>query len=323
LQQILKCGRPIWENSVAETTDHKPWVNPYLAVLVGVFAVSFSALFVRLCSAPALIIATYRLLFTFLLLVPLSLVDRFQGVRAMNRRQICLAAASGIFLALHFVTWFTSLKYTSVASSVVIVTTQPVFVVIGSYLFFREKVSRLAMLGGALALSGSFVIGAGDFRVGMQAFIGDLLALAAAVFVSGYLLIGRRLRGNVELTGYTFVTYGVSSLVLVAASLLARVPFYPYPAADWLLFLALAAICTVLGHTVFNWVLRYVQASVVAVSILGEPIGAILWASLFLGETPTLRQVAGAALIFSGLFIFTRVAARAPAAQNTIPTETL
>jgi drug/metabolite transporter (DMT)-like permease len=313
---------------VADTTDHKPWINPYLAVLVGVFAVSFSALFVRLCSAPALIIATYRLLFTFLLLAPLSLLDRFQGVRAMNRRQIGLAAASGVFLALHLVTWFTSLKFTSIASSVVIVTTQPVFVVIGSYLFFREKVSRLAMLGGALALSGSFVIGAGDFQIGMRAFVGDLLALAAAVFVSGYLLIGRRLRGNVELTGYTFVTYGVSSLVLVAASLLARVPFYPYPAADWVLFLALAAVCTVLGHTVFNWVLRYVQASVVSVSILGEPLGAILWASLFLGENPTLRQVAGGALIFSGLFIFTRVAARSTTprtvtAQDTISTGTL
>ena len=296
-------------------TDHKPWVNPYLAVLVGVFAVSFSALFVRLCTAPALIIATYRLLFTFLLLVPFSLADRFRGARAMNRRQVCLAAVSGVFLALHFVTWFTSLKYTSIASSVVIVTIQPVFVVIGSFLFFREKVSRMAMLGGALALSGSFVIGAGDFKIGMQAFVGDLLALAAAVLVSGYLLIGRRLRGNVELTGYTLVTYGASSLVLVAASLLAEVPFYPYPAGDWVLFLALAAVCTVLGHTVFNWVLRYVQASVVSVSILGEPIGAILWASLFLGENPTFRQVVGGALIFSGLFIFTRVAARSTTSQ--------
>ena len=309
---------------MADTTDHKPWVNPYLAVLVGVFAVSFSALFVRLCSAPALIIATYRLLFTFLLLVPFSLVDRFRGVRAMNRRQISLAAASGVFLALHFVTWFTSLKYTSVASSVVIVTTQPVFVVIGSYLFFREKVSRKALLGGVLALSGSFVIGAGDFKAGMQAFAGDLFALAAAVLVSGYILIGRRLRGSVELTGYTFVTYGASTLVLVAASLLTQVSFHPYPARDWVLFIALAAVCTLLGHTVFNWVLRYVQASVVSVSILGEPVGAILWASLFLGENPTLRQVAGGALIFSGLFIFTRVAARSTGqrTQTTLPTDT-
>lgn len=287
--------------------DHKPFINPYLAVLVGVFAVSFSALFVRLSSAPAIIIATYRLLFTFLLLAPLSALERFDGVRRMSRQQVLLAAASGIFLALHFVTWFTSLKYTSVASSVVIVTTQPVFVLIGSWLFFRERVPRLALLGGALALCGSFVIGAGDFKVGMQAFVGDLFALAAAILVSGYLLIGRRLRAGVELHGYTFVTYGTSSLVLVAASLATKAPFSPYPAKDWLLFFALAAVCTILGHTVFNWVLRYVQASVVSVSILGEPIGAIVWAALFLGENPTPRQLAGGALIFAGLFLFTRV----------------
>ena len=290
--------------------DNKPFINPYLAVLVGVFAVSFSALFVRLSSAPAMIIATYRLLFTFLLLAPFSLHDRFAGVRSMSRRQIGLAAASGVFLALHLVTWFISLQYTSVASSVVIVTTQPVFVVLGSWLFFREKVPRPALLGIALALSGSFVIGAGDFQVGMRAFVGDLLALAAAILVSGYLLIGRRLRGCVELNGYTFFTYGSSSLVLVAASALAQVPFYPYPPRDWLLFLALAAVCTVLGHTVFNWVLRYVQASVVSVSILGEPVGAIIWASLFLGENPTPRQLAGGSLIFAGLFLFTRITAR-------------
>jgi len=288
----------------------RPLINPYLAVLVGVFAVSFSALFVRLSTAPPLIIATYRLLFTFLILLPVAMASGFRGVRGMTRRQIVLALASGLFLALHFVTWFTSLLYTSVASSVVIVTTQPVFVVIGSWLFFRERISRLAMFGGLLALSGSFVIGAGDFQVGMRAFVGDLLALAAAVMVSGYLLIGRRLRGSVELSGYTFVTYGMSSLALVATSFLARVPFHPYPARDWLLFLALAAICTVLGHTVFNWVLRYIPASVVSVSILGEPIGAIIWAAVFLGENPTLRQLAGGALIFSGLAIFTRVSSR-------------
>ncbi|RNC72193.1 MAG: DMT family transporter [Desulfuromonadales bacterium] len=297
------------------SADHKPFINPYLAVLVGVFAVSFSALFVRLSTAPPMMIATYRLLFTLLLLVPFSAAERFAGVRQMSRRQLWLAAASGVFLALHFVTWFTSLNYTSVASSVVIVTTQPVFVVLGAWLFFREKVPRLALLGGALAISGSFVIGAGDFQVGMRAFVGDLLALAAAVLVSGYILIGRRLRGSVELTGYTFVTYGASTLVLVVASTAARVPFYPYPTHDWIIFLALAAICTVLGHTVFNWVLRYVQASVVSVSILGEPIGAIILASIFLGESPTVRQMIGGSLIFAGLFLFTRVTARQKASE--------
>jgi drug/metabolite transporter (DMT)-like permease len=288
----------------------KPFVNPYLAVLVGVFAVSFSALFVRLATAPAMIIATYRLLFTFLLLAPLTLVRHRRELAAMTGRQAWLAAASGLCLALHFVTWFTSLRYTSIASSVVIVTTQPVFVVIGSWLFFRERISRTAMLGGALALTGSFVIGASDFQLDLRAFWGDLLALAAAVFVSGYMLLGRRLRSGVSLPAYTFVTYGSSALVLVVASLASRTPFYPYPAVDWLLFLGLAVVCTILGHTVFNWVLKYVQASVVSVSILGEPLGAIVWASIFLREYPTMRQLSGATLIFSGLYVFTRVATR-------------
>lgn len=293
------------------STQHRPFINPYLAVLVGVFAVSFSALFVKLSTAPPLIIATYRLGFTFLILAPFSLVGGAgRELRSMTIRQVLLAGASGLFLASHFVTWFTSLKYTSLASSVVLVTLQPVFVVIGSRLFFKERVARKALIGVALALAGSFVIGATDFQIGSRALIGDILALLAAVMVSGYLLIGRRLRGEVSLTGYTFVTYGCSALTLIAASGVAGIPFYPYPPREWLLFLALALVCTVLGHTVFNWVLRYVQASVVAVSVLGEPLGAILWASIFLGENPTPRQMIGGTLIFSGLYLFTTVSAR-------------
>ena len=257
-----------------------------------------------------MIIATYRLLFTFLILVPFSLANRGRDLQAMTPRQILLAAASGFFLALHFVTWFTSLKYTSLASSVVLVTLQPVFVVIGSRLFFNEKVPRKALFGVVLALAGSFVIGAADFQLGMRALIGDILALIAAVMVSGYLLIGRRLRGDVGLTGYTFVAYGCSALTLVVSSGVANISFYPYQPREWLLFLALAVVCTIVGHTVFNWVLRYVQASVVAVSVLGEPLGAILWASIFLGENPTPRQMVGGFLILSGLYMFTRVSAK-------------
>lgn len=284
----------------------KPIINPYLAVLVGVFAISFSALFVRLSTAPAMIIATYRLLFTFLLLAPFTLLKNRQDVLSLPWRERGLAAASGACLALHFVTWFTSLNYTSVASSVVIVTTQPVFVVIGSWLLFRESISRRAMLGMALALTGSFIIGASDFQLDMRAFWGDLLALAAAIFVSGYLLIGRRMRSSVSLPAYTFYTYGSSAVLLVFASLASQTPFYPYPTNDWILFVGLALICTILGHTVFNWVLRYVQASVVSVSVLGEPLGAIIWASVFLHEYPTERQLIGAGFIFAGLFLFTR-----------------
>ncbi len=287
----------------------KPIVNPYLAVLVGVFAISFSALFVRLSTAPSMAIATYRLLFTFLLLAPFTLLRHRQDLLSLSWRDRGLAAASGVCLALHFVTWFTSLRYTSIASSVVIVTTQPVFVVIGSWIFFRERVSRLAMLGGALALFGSFIIGASDFQLDLRAFQGDLLALVAAVLVSGYLLIGRRMRSSVTLPAYTFFTYGSSAVVLIVGCFLGGTTFYPYPATDWLLFFGLALVCTVLGHTLFNWVLRYVQASVVSVSVLGEPLGAIVWASVFLHEYPTLRQTVGACFIFGGLFVFTRFSA--------------
>jgi drug/metabolite transporter (DMT)-like permease len=287
----------------------KPCINPYAAVLLGVLAVSFSALFVRLCTAPALIIATYRLLFTFLVLAPFTL-SKLHLLKALDRRQILLSSASGVCLALHFATWFTSLRYTSIASSTVLVTLQPIFVVVGSWLFFREKVSRLALVGGGVALLGSMVIGASDFKAGGTALLGDGLALLAAMLVSGYLLIGRRLRRDLPLEAYTFITYGSSSLVLVLLSLLSGAPFTGYPLSDWLLFLALALVCTVLGHTVFNWVLKYVQASVVSVSVMGEPIGAIIWASIFLREFPTLRQMIGGCLIFTGLYLFTRVSAR-------------
>ena len=295
---------------MSDTATTKPWINPYLAILVGVFAVSFSAIFVRLSTAPPLAIAAYRLIFTFCFLAPFALWGGAPSLRGMTMRQVLLCASSGVFLALHFVTWFISLKYTSIASSVVLVTTQPLFVVLGSWIFFKERVPRVGLYGGGLAFIGSVVIGATDFQLGRQAFIGDMLALFAAVMVSGYLLIGRRLRGGVPLTGYTFVTYGASALVLSVAALAAGVPFYPYPAQDWVIFVALALVCTILGHTVFNWVLRYVQASVVSVSVLGEPLGAILWAAVFLGENPTLRQGIGGAIIFSGLYLFTRVTAR-------------
>lgn len=292
--------------STSENNAAKPLVNPYLAVLVGVLAVSFSSLFVKLSSAPSIIIATYRLLFTFLIQAPFTLALQRRDLRKMKPREVLFAGLSGIFLAMHFVTWFTSLKYTSVASSVVLVTTQPIFVVIGSYIFFKEKISRRAMLGGLLALGGSVFIGATDFRIGSQALFGDILALAAAVMVSGYLLIGRRLRSNVNLSAYTFVTYGCSTIVLVLTSTIMQARFFPYPLKEWLLFLGLAVICTIMGHTVFNWALRYIQASVVAVGILGEPVGAIIWACLFLSEFPSPRQIIGGTVILLGLYIFTK-----------------
>lgn len=282
----------------------QPKINPYLAVFVGVVAVSFSSLFVKMSLAHPFVIAFYRLFLTFLILLPLSWPEKTRELRQLTLRDGLLAFASGTFLALHFILWFVSLRYTSIASSVVLVTTQPIFVVLGSLLLFREKIGTKALVGGAIALLGSFLIGAADFQFGGQALLGDGLALAAAVAVSGYLIIGRTLRARMGLALYTFLVYGSSCLVLGIVAAAAGKSFYPYPTREWLLFLALAVVCTILGHTVFNWSLRYVQASVVAVGVLGEPVGAIIWAALFLGENPTLRQLLSAAIILSGLYIF-------------------
>ena len=301
----------------------KPAINPHLAILAGVIAVSFSSLFVRLSSAPPLITASYRLVFTFLLIAPYTLFRHRKELVTMKPRELLLAALSGLFLALHFATWFTSLSYTTIASSVVIVTLQPVFVVIGSWLFFREKISRISAIGGLLALSGSFIIGAGDFRLGMGAFYGDILALLAAIFVSGYMIIGRKIRANVALSAYTFVVYGSSALTLVLLSLFTSQPFAPYPATDWLLFFALALVCTVGGHTIFNWVIKYVPASTVAVSILGESLGAIAWGAIFLREYPGWRQILGGGVIFSGLYLFSRGSVLSPDKQDKCVNEVI
>lgn len=285
---------------------HQKKINPYFMVFIAVIAVSFSSLFVKLSYAHPFIIAFYRLFFTFLILLPFSVKSKVEDLRTLSTKDGILAVLSGIFLASHFITWFLSLKYTSVASSVVLVTTQPIFVVLGSFILFKEKIGSKAIVGGAIALFGSFLIGASDFQYGGTALLGDILALVGAVAVSGYLIIGRILRVRMNLAVYTFIVYGSASLTLGIVSAVTSQSFYPYSAEQWVLFIGLAAVCNILGHTVFNWALRYVQASVIAIGVLGEPVGAIIWAALFLGENPSGRQLVSAMIILAGLYIFTR-----------------
>lgn len=290
--------------AISKAIEH-PLINPYLAVVLGVIAVSFASIFIRLSSAPPLVIAFYRLFFTFLILTPLALRN---GARAelgrMTARDLLLAACSGVFLALHFAVWITSLSYTSVASSTVLVTMQPLFVVAGGYLFLQERIGRSALFGAALALAGSALIGISDFRIGGLALWGDILAFSGAAFVAGYVLIGRNLRNHLSVTTYTFLVYGVASVCLLVFNLLGGQRLYPYPAADWVWFLALAVVPTIMGHNVFNWALRYVKAAVVSVSVLGEPVGASVLACLIFHEMPTVLQLAGGSLILTGLYLF-------------------
>lgn len=283
----------------------RPAVNPYLVVGLGVLGISFGSLFARLAGAPPLAVAFYRMLFTAVLLGPpaLSRAGRAE-LAGLRRGEILVAAGSGFFLALHFYTWIGSLNYTSVASSTVLVNMQPLFVFLGSWIFLREKVPPGSLFYALLALLGSVLIGVSDFNLGGAALKGDLLALAGALFVAGYVLIGRRLRRRLSLFPYTFLVYGVSALILLGLSLAAGTPLFPYPASTWLCFLALAVVPTIFGHTLFNWALGYLKASVVSVAFLGEPVGAAVLAFLFLGEVPALLQAAGGLILLAGVYLF-------------------
>lgn len=282
-----------------------PAVNPYLAIILAVAATAFSSIFTKLASAPPNVIAFYRLFFTVLLLAPLALNSAGRReLRSITGRDLAMATLAGAFLALHFALWIASLKLTSVASSTVLVTMQPLFVVTGGFFFFKEKIPLWGLAGGAAALSGSIIIGFGDFQAGGQALWGDMLAFGGAFMVALYILIGRSLRARLSLFPYVFLVYGSSALFLLLINLALGTPLYPYPGMDWVWFFALAVIPTILGHTVFNWALLYVKAAVVSVSILGEPVGATLLAYFIFKEAPGLMQIMGGLAIIAGLYIF-------------------
>ncbi|HZG15780.1 MAG TPA: DMT family transporter [Candidatus Bathyarchaeia archaeon] len=287
---------------------NRPSFPPYLALLIGVIAISTSAIFVKLSSAPAPIIATYRLLFSALLTLPLLFWTRGVGqeIVRMTKRQWLLVICSGAFLASHFLLWFESLQYTSVASSTVLVTLQPLFAFIGGYFLFQERLRLLAISGGILAIAGSFIIGWGDFQVGGMALWGDILALLGAMTVTGYFLIGQYVRQAMSLTAYTLVVYTITTLFLVGYDLLLGYPLVGYPAADWGWFFCLALFPTLLGHSIFNWAIKWLSASTISMSILGEPIGTAILAYFILGEVLTIPQWIGGGVILLGIFLFIR-----------------
>ncbi len=276
----------------------------YLALIFGVAAVSTAALFVKLSTAPVGVIAFYRLFFTTIILAVPTIIKHRKDLFLIKKVELLKAFVSGIFLALHFITWFQSLKYTSVASSVVLVTLQPIFAMLGSYLFFQKKLRLKSTIGAVIALSGSIIISWGDFRIGGLAFWGDLLALAGAIFVTGYWLIGESLRKTLSLYLYTSLVYGASSIVLLFYNLILKNQLTNYPTGEWSLFLALAIFPTIFGHTVFNWAIRYLGATTISIAVLGEPIGATILAFIILNEKVNLTQLIGSLIILTGISIY-------------------
>lgn len=278
-------------------------LRPYAALGIGIVSISFAAVFIRLADAPSPAVAALRMIFAAALLAPWVL--RSHGLRlelaALSKREILLLILSGAFLSLHFLLWITSLSMTGVASSVVFVTTNPIFVALYTMIVFRERVSRVFWLGLSLAVIGGLILGGGDLVTGGSRWKGNMLALAGAVSLAGYFLVGSRLRKKLSLLAYIFPVYSVAALVLVLFALVARIPFRGYTWQSYMYCFLLALVCQIVGHSTFNWALKHLEATTVTIGVLGEPVGASVLAYLILGEAPLLAEVIGGAVILAGI----------------------
>ncbi len=275
----------------------------YLVLALGVVSVSFAAIFIRLADAPVLVIAAYRLMLASLLINPIAYARSRYELLHLIKAGLGLPLLSGVLLALHFVLWIASLSYTTVASSVVLVTANPVFVALASHFLFREKLRRQVIVGIAVCLAGAALIGYGDWTLGLKPLFGDLLALLGAIAVAGYYLIGRRLRQTTGVLSYASIVYSSAALVLLLSALALRYPLLGYSSTTYVMLVLLALVPQTVGHLSLNWSLRFVSATLVAIAVLGEPVGATILALAILHEVPTLTQVLGGILILGGIFV--------------------
>ena len=312
----------------AESADQagrpQPRVSPLLALGVAIVAISTGAILVRLSNAPSAVAAFYRVLFTTLPLVPIAILKYREEFRRIGVRDLLVATLAGIALALHFAAWFESLEWTRVAASVTLVQSQPIFVALGAWLLLRERVTRLMVGGILVAVGGMVVMSLGDFLggvlVGPNPMLGNALALFGALMAAGYVLTGRSLRQRISLVPYVVVVYSACTVCLFAIALLQDGPIVAYPAREWLVFIGLALGPGLLGHTVINWTLEYLESSVVSVSMLGEPVGATLLALVFLAESPTLYTVLGGVVVLTGIYVTARDRQRSQVSRQ--PSET-
>jgi drug/metabolite transporter (DMT)-like permease len=298
---------------------NRPAIPPLVGLAFAILAVSTSSIFTRYAqeSAPSLVIAAYRLGISASLIWPITLIRHRPALRSLTRKQAMLAIVSGIFLAAHFATWITSLEYTSVASSVVLVSTLPLFVALLAPRLIGESITPTIILGLFLAFGGTLIVGISDactWQDGLRcppaveflqggALLGDLLALAGAISGAGYMLIGRKLRPQVPLLPYISISYGTAAVILTITSLSAGNPAVGYPAPAFFWFLMLALLPQLIAHSTFNWALRYLPAAYVSITTLGEPVGSTILAFLLLGEQPGGVMLFGALLILVGIVV--------------------
>jgi len=281
----------------------RPRLTAGFALALAILAVSWGAILVRLCQAPALVVAFYRLGLATVILIPLALGARGGESPLPAGRKGWLVVSSGLLLALHFGAWITSLSYTTVGSSVVLVSTQPLFSALFSGLFLKEKAPPRLYAGVALALAGTAIIAGGDLSLSPARLKGDILALAGAAAASGYFIIGRRVREEMRFFNYLTLVYGFSALFLGAAATALGESVLKVSRGDLPWLLLMAAGPSVVGHGCFNWAVRKLPVFYVSLAAFGEPILASFYAFLLLGEPLAGTLWTGGSLVFAGILL--------------------
>ncbi|MCX6054675.1 MAG: DMT family transporter [Chloroflexi bacterium] len=295
----------------------------FIILGIGLFSVSTASLFIRLAQveAPSLVIAAGRLTIATVILSPFVLKKAINEIKTIPKKSLLLMIFAGIFLGLHFASWISSLGFTSVASSVVLGTTAPLWVALFAPFFLKEKITKYILVGLVISLTGSVIVAANvsceisdhvihciPFEALFQgnAFIGNSLALVGAFFAAGYLMVGRKVRDGFSIGTYTFIVYGIAALVLMIMVLFSGQKISGYSTNTYFWIFMLALIPQLVGHSILNYLLKYLSAAYVSIALLGEPVGTVILALIFLQESPTLLESVGGVLILIGIAYATK-----------------
>jgi len=279
----------------------KTTTPPRYFVLAAVLFTSSSSIFIRLSAMPPLVIAFYRMVFAAAFLALPFVLRKYRAqLVSVTRRDLLLCGVSGVALAAHFATWIASLSLTTVMASTVLVSCSPFFVALINAAVFRKKPGKTLLLCLAVAFAGTLVITTGTGN-GFGSLAGNLLALAGAATVSIYLIIGQEVRKRVTTAPYAFLVYTAAALALLALNVASSQPLAPHSAVDFGIVAAMAIVCSVGGHTLYNMLLRFHGAFLVSLATLCEPLFASLLAAIILSEIPQLQTIAGGALVIAGL----------------------
>jgi len=280
-----------------------PSINPIVVLIIGIIGVSTGSIFARLADAPALVTAAYRVGLASLILIPLAAWKARDELGNLAFHDIRLAIVSGFFLALHFASWISSLDYTAIANSVVLVNTIPLWVGLLAPMIAKDRLTRATVISIIVSVIGGVIIGFGDFARGGQALFGDFLAVIGAICAAIYLLLGRNLRRRLSLLSYVAICYGSAALFLWLAVMALQLPVSGYSTQTVAAFWAMALVSQIIGHSSYNWALKWFSSGFVAVALLGEPIGATIMAYIIFNEGLTWTKFIGGMVILSAIYI--------------------